>query len=510
MPFLRNPSASAITAASLAKTSRRLLGSSSSSQLTTATNTRTRTRTTTLSRYGLGGQHWRQFNPESYQELIYQSLSKQVSHFEVAGQEGGDIAMTGAIHSALERNPDFLSSPVTITARLGYRSLIGNAGAGTHTANEDEQAATAAATPSENQPMLGDVILAQPPEEGKNGTSNRVAAYDTPGNVVHNISSDYLLQTVRSSPLLELRDIMENLRLVFLLHNPEVQVVDLLQEDPRATPEAQQEFIRQRWTPAMETLQEYSCNNNSSGTSNGVSVSFGICSNGLGIPKADNHPMHLDTDSVVQAAKTYDRFSTIQLPANLLETYGWEMARKIKAETQLDVVAMRPLTCYPDLGTGSGYPFRLVDYSLPTLQDDNDDDDDDSDGANNNSGDGIGTEAAGTSSLRYTNEITGIPTIYQMTLQAAMSHFDAEELLELKQERELTMEERETLDGCKLMQSMIHDLDNQLPDIRSFAAHEDELYGRIIPLIHNTFELMDDTTSDVLQVSAVRTLHTSY
>mmetsp|Transcript_23199 Transcript_23199/g.50718 ORF Transcript_23199/g.50718 Transcript_23199/m.50718 type:complete len:622 (+) Transcript_23199:64-1929(+) len=503
MPFLRNPSASAITAASLAKTSRRLLGSSSSSQLTTTTttttatakSTRTGSRTTTLSRYGLGGQHWRQFNPESYQELIYQSLSKKVSHFEVAGQEGGGIAMTGAIQSALERNPDFLSSPVTITVRLGYRSLIGNTGA--NTADEDEQAAAAAAaTPGENQPMLGDVMLSQPPEEGKSGTSNRAVAYDTPDNVVHNISSEYLLQAVRSSPLLELRDIMENLRLVFLLHNPEVQVVDLLQEDPRATPEAQQEFIRQRWTPAMETLQEYSCNNSSS-SSNGVS--FGVCSNGLGIPKADNHPMHLDTNSVVQAAKTYDRFSTIQLPANLLETYGWEMARKIKAETQLDVLAMRPLTCYPDLGTGSGYPFRLVDYSLPTLQDDGN-----SDGLNNNNdtdttqqhGDSNG---AGTSSLRYTNEIAGIPTIYQMTLQAAMSHFDAEELLELKQERELSMEERETLDGCKLMQSMIHDLDNQLADIRSFAAHEDELYGRIIPLIHDTFELMDDTTSDVLQ-----------
>merc|ERR1712194_438099 len=88
---------------------------------------------------------------------------------------------------------------------------------------------------------------------------------------------------------------------------------------------------------------------------------------------------------------------------------------------------------------------------------------------------------------------------YQSTLQAAMSHFDAEELIELKQERELTMEERETLDGCKLMQSMIHDLDNQLVDIRSFAAHEDELYGRIIPLIHDTFEMMDDNTSDILQ-----------
>ena len=46
---------------------------------------------------------------------------------------------------------------------------------------------------------------------------------------------------------------------------------------------------------------------------------------------------------------------------------------------------------------------------------------------------------------------------------------------------------------------MIHDLDAQLQDIRSFAKHEDELYGKIIPLLYDTFEAMDDQTSDVLQ-----------
>jgi hypothetical protein len=102
--------------------------------------------------------------------------------------------------------------------------------------------------------------------------------------------------------------------------------------------------------------------------------------------------------------------------------------------------------------------------------------------------------------MQYTNEMTtGIPALYQIALQAAMSHFDAEELLEIKQDRDLTMEERETLDGCKLVQSMLHDLDSNLEKVRSFAAHEDELYGRIIPLLYDTFEAMDDRTSDVLQ-----------
>jgi len=408
--------------------------------------------------------------------------------------KGGDIAMVGAIQGALERNPQFMISPVTITARLGYRNLIvgddgGKLVEGATTTTNGETDSSSLPTQHEG-PMPGDVILTQP-EEGENDASS-TASYDTPNNVVHNLSADYILQAVQSSPLLELLE-MENLKLIFLLHNSEVQVVDLLKEDPKATIEARREFIQQRWTPAMETLQEYSATSNHDNSKN--IFSFGVCSNGIGIPKNDNHPMYLDADLIVQAANDYDQFTTVQLPANLLETYGWEMARKIKAEASaVDVVAMRPLTCYPDLGTGSKYPFRLVDYALPTLEEG-------SVGGVKGICDNtpISAGSGKKNSECYTNDMSGIPVIYQMTLQAAMSHFDAEELLEIKQERELTMEERETLDGCKLMQSMIHDLDNQLVDMRSFAAHEDELYGRIIPLIHDTFELMDDKTSDVLQ-----------
>ena len=168
-----------------------------------------------LSRYGLGGQHWKQFNPESYQELIYQALLKNVSYFEVAGPEGGDIAMVGAMKSALMRNPDFLASPVVITTRLGYRNLEA-------TADNGET--------NNSSAMLGDVDLAHP-EEGKKGSGGSDnASYDTPSNVVHNISADYILQAVKSSPLLELQE-MENLKLVFLLHNPEVQVAHLLKEE---------------------------------------------------------------------------------------------------------------------------------------------------------------------------------------------------------------------------------------------------------------------------------------
>lgn len=424
-----------------------------------------------LARYGLGGAMWKRFDPKSYQDLIFQALSKKVSYFEVAGQEGGDIAMVGAIQSALERNPEFLSAPVTITTRLGYRVLDEEI---TPDDTSTSNGGVNGAQPTKNA-MQGDVILSD-----QAGTKS----YNiTPSNVVHNFTSEYILQAVESSPLLELHQDMENLKLVFLLHNPEVQVADLLKENPKATAEERLAFIGQRSKPAMETLQDYTSSKNSK------LFSFGVVSNGLGIPERNNHPMHLSSSFVIDASKAYSQFSTVELPANLLETYGWEMARKIKAEApNVTVSAMRPLTCHPDLGTGSGYPFRLVDYALPTLEDQ----------SIGTFGDQEASIAPGMG-VRYTNEMSGIPTIYQLALQAAMSHFDAEQLLEAKQERDLTMEERETLDGCKLVQSMIHDLDNQLEHVRSFAAHEDELYGRIIPLLYDTFELMDDKTSDVLQ-----------
>ncbi|KAG7348425.1 hypothetical protein IV203_017130 [Nitzschia inconspicua] len=428
-----------------------------------------------LSRYGLGGQSWKRFNPESYQELIFEALSKNVTYLEIAGQDGGDIAMVGAIQSALERNPEFLNSPVTITSRIGYRSLSEIAGSkndGDATSNVSSGHEVNGASTPLTSSRPGDVALAE-------DTNTQKSSYVTPSNVVHNISSDYVLETIQASPLMELQQEMKNLKLVFLLHNPEAQVVDLLNDDPNATVEERQEFIQQRWTPAMDALEEYGKEE-----SNPKAYTFGVVSNGLGIPSEKDHPMHLDASLVIAASKKYQQFSTVELPANLLETYGWGVARKIKSEaSDVCVSAIRPLTCYPCLGTTSGFPFRLVDYALPALEDKS-----------------IGTfESTSSDRYRYTNDMSGIPAIYQMALQAAMAHFDAEELLEIKQERDLSMEERETLDGCKLMQSMIHDLDNDLAKVRSFAAHEDELYGRIIPLIYDTFELMDDKTSDVLQ-----------
>lgn len=404
-------------------------------------------------RYGLGGHHWKAFSPESYRELIRHALNRQVSYLEIAGQGGGEIAMVGALQSALAHSPDLVDRPLTISTRIGYRTLEPGDGS------------------QKVIPGEGDVILT---EQKEGASSNRPT-------VVHNVSSSFVEETILSSPLLELQKDLPQLRITYLLQNPEVQVLELMQRNTEATQQDRYSFIQERWTPALKMLQEYSTAK--------TGVSFGVVSNGLGIPAQNNHPMHLNPNIVIHAASTYSKFAEIQLPANLLERHGWEVARMIKAKTpSVSIGAIRPLTCYPDLGTGAGHPFRLVDYALPSI-----------DGGHPFAPMSGDTHMTSTTTIQYTHEMSGIPPIYQIALQAAVSHFDAEEILQAKQERDLSTEERETLDGCKLVQSMIYDLDADLEHVRSFVAHEEELYGRIIPLLYDTFEAMDDHTSDILQ-----------
>ncbi|CAJ1959871.1 unnamed protein product [Cylindrotheca closterium] len=432
----------------------KILGASSSHQRFMSSSS------SSMDRYGLGGHSWKKFDPSSYSELIHAALSKEVSLLEVSGQEGGEIAMVGAIQGAIERSPELLdrkSRKLILTTRIGYREQ--------EIKQKDDKEDTVKA--EDIKKRAGDVIATE--EESL--------------SVIHNVSADYVLETMKASPLLELQEEF-NIKIAFLIQNPEVQVLELLKDDPNASFEDRQAYIQQRWQHALEAMQEHAASISG--------VSFGVVSNGLGIPSEQKHPMHLGADLVIDAAKQYDQFSTVQLPANLLETHGWDMARKLhSAVPSLDVMAIRPLTCYPDLGTGTGHPFRLVDYNLPSLHEN-------PLGPFEAEEEASSTTPSSSSSVQYTNEMTGPPRIYQIALQTAMSHFDAEELLEIKQERDLTMEERETLDGCKLVQSMIHDLDNDLENIRSFAAHEEELYSRIIPLLYDTFEAMDDRTSEVL------------
>jgi hypothetical protein len=90
------------------------------------------------------------------------------------------------------------------------------------------------------------------------------------------------------------------------------------------------------------------------------------------------------------------------------------------------------------------------------------------------------------------------PSLYHGVLNAALSHFDADSILEASKERELTVEERETLDGCKLLRDMIHDLDSSLDTMKSFAAYEEYLVNVAVPLLYGSFEELDEESTGVL------------
>lgn len=150
----------------------------------------------------------------------------------------------------------------------------------------------------------------------------------------------------------------------------------------------------------------------------------------------------------------------------------------------MDIYISRPLTCYPDQGVGTGFPFKLIDYSIQ----------------NNNITENNPKNKNNQNNMEWTHKIkSDTPSQYTPTLNMAMSHFDAEHLLEIQSERPLTAEETETLEGCRLLRSMLQDLDSSLEKVRSFEQYEEDIYTQIIPLIHETFEELDEESASVLQ-----------
>jgi hypothetical protein len=254
-----------------------------------------------------------------------------------------------------------------------------------------------------------------------------------------------------------------------------------------------------------------------------------------------------DRDAVVAGGGGRSSLKVVRLPGNLVETRGLDVAGEIRSfmrrggspssvadddgdggdgpsssddacarrrkerklrgmrallPESLDVIVTRPLAAYPHGGTGwnrsddspspdgsggggeenadSVHPVRLVDYRIEA-----------------------GSTGTGPASI-WSNEHYvkyGIrPAAYQPILNAALSHFDAYDILEASRDRELTVEERETLDGCKLLRDMLHDMDASLEWTRSFDAYEDHLMNVAVPLIYGTFEELDEESAGILQL----------
>ena len=204
----------------------------------------------------------------------------------------------------------------------------------------------------------------------------------------------------------------------------------------------------------------------------------------------------------------------------------------------LNVIAMRPLKCFSDGGTGSStthpstrkyrndnnqdmisslmiqtsqFPFTLVDYTVTQK---------------------MNREVV----TVYTNEMSQPPLAYNAAYQRAIQLFDGHEIIERQEERRyaakraqdkvkdtkplsvlldtvledsqgggsfghdyLNDEERETLYGCRILLQMIQNCHAVLQKARCIQIHEMLLSQYVLPIISNQFASLDDQTSRTLE-----------
>jgi hypothetical protein len=202
--------------------------------------------------------------------------------------------------------------------------------------------------------------------------------------VYHNISPTFIRDTIHTSPLVKMYQNVPSVDLIYCAHNPEAQGMELLTKD--APIEEVRGYVKERMTQAFTTMEEL--------VGEEKIGSYGVCSNGLGL--ASSHPMHLSWEDVVdasiQASKSVhghdtdahadvnistgsNHLSTVQLPANLLETHGLKVANRLKQylaspdaiyehgaflPKNIQIHATRPLTCDPNIyRNGYGVPIQV-------------------------------------------------------------------------------------------------------------------------------------------------------
>ncbi|GMI27009.1 hypothetical protein TeGR_g3731, partial [Tetraparma gracilis] len=136
------------------------------------------------------------------------------------------------------------------------------------------------------------------------------------------------------------------------------------------------------------------------------------------------------------------------------------------------LVATRPLTAYPSGGVGDASPLKLVDHVL------------------------LRSSGVPTSS-HLLPPGTVLPT-YEGALRNALGHFDVEPLVDKLAGGPLSDEEQSTLEGARLLQGLVVELDKSLSSVTSVAEHDRALRRDVVPAIHGSFEEMDETTAHVL------------
>jgi hypothetical protein len=424
-------------------------------------------------RLGLGGNQLSRTDPHKYLRIVRSALEHGMRTVEApsasallsgdddggeAQQREGEEVLASTLRSLLQENTSLQSLPIEVLVRVGYE------------------------TKESSSMEAGDVLVETLSRNHRPGQDGGSASKEGTHIVVHNVAGAAIRNRLEASPLLRLSNDFRNVRVVPLLHNPE-----------------QQKSRRELDAEALQTLLQDPLSTLEAMCQDGAIARFGMVSNGLCLPMG--HPLFVPVEVAVDAARQYAGYQVTQIPLNALETAGIavseQLAQQIGPSGKHEVYAMRPLACYPNRGTGAGHPFVLADLLIPEFVS----------GmpvtGSDTSGDPEPTVVPSTAppQLRWTNELPdSVPAAYERALKVSMQYFDAEEVVQAKLEgKTLTAEQRETLDGCKLLQSLFHDLDAGLPKQRSLAAHEQYLTETVIPLIHDTFESYDEESAQVLE-----------
>lgn len=434
-------------------------------------------------RLGLGGNQLSKTDPHKYLRIVRSALEHGISTVEAPSasasvwddsgddesQRGGEDVLASTLRSLMQENTSLQSLPIEVLVRVGYQ------------------------TKASSSLEAGDVLVETLSQNDRPGKDGGTASKESKHIVVHNLTGAAIRKSLEASPLIRLSNDFRNVRVVPLLHNPE-----------------QQKSRRELDDEAIETLLQDSFSTLDAMCRDGAISRFGMVSNGLCLPTG--HPLYVPVDVAVNAAKQFSGYQVTQLPLNALETTGIavseQLAQRIGPAGNHEVYAMRPLACYPNRGTGAGHPFVLADLlipefvsGMPVTGSDASDETDSGGGGGSGGSTGGSVSASAPPQLRWTNELPdSVPAAYERALKVSMQYFDAEELVQAKLEgKALTAEQRETLDGCKLLQSLFHDLDAGLSKQRSLAAHEQYLTETVIPLIHDTFESYDEESAQVLE-----------
>lgn len=289
---------------------------------------------------------------------------------------------------------------------------------------------------------------------------------DNTGDPLHSCESDFMQESLETS--------MKRLgRLsidAYLLHEPEAQLIEAFplpsvvensddsgQVAPPCEPEERDAFLRDKLTKTVQDLEEQ--------VSLGRISSYGISSNTVGLPAS--HPHHVSLDLIASLAASaakergLDRHSMniLQLPFNVIDTKGLQVAKKAEQTYGMHVMAMRPLTVVDETAL-----WRL---------------------------EGL-TDTRYRESWSKIDEVVVLDKVFEDTL----SYFVAPPP---ENPDEPTTEELETVEAVALMTSLLRDLKSEFPKIVSEDHYELNLQGSIIPLIHGRFDGMDETTIEVLQ-----------